>query len=77
MTYARLTTADYTFFSDTHRTFTNREYAGPRANFNKLQSIKIIKISIFSDTGTMQKLIIRKIPDTWKSSNTLTHNKVN
>lgn len=60
-------------FSGAHGTFTNiDQMLGPKASLNKLQSIKIIQ-NIFPDHNAEinNKHIIRKFPNTWKSSNTL------
>ena len=74
-------TADYTFFSSVHRTFSRIDYiVGHKSSLSKFKKIEIIS-SIFSDHNTMRLEISYreknvKNTNTWRLNNTLLNNQV-
>ena len=73
-------TADYTFFSSAHRTFSRIEHIlGHKASLSKFKKIEIIS-SIFSDHNTMRlEMNYREknvtSTNTWRLNNTLLNNQ--
>ena len=73
-------TADYTFFSSAHRTFSRIDHIlGHKSNLSKFKKIEIIS-SIFSDHNIMRLEIIYrqknvKNTDTWRLNNMLLNNQ--
>ena len=73
-------TADYTFFSSAHGTFSTIDHIlGHKASLSKLKKIEIIS-SIFSDHNTMRLEINYrgknvKSKNTWRLNNTLLNNQ--
>ena len=73
-------TADYTFFSSAHRTFSRIDHIlGHKSNLSKFKKIEIIS-SIFSDHNIMRLEIIYrqknvKNTNTWRLNSTLLNNK--